>query len=202
MSHHAYAFGLNIVNGIHNFESILHNQTYQHYNFLYGVILAYLSNRQSNECLIWGFGLSHQLPPRVSSDESSPDGVKGDVKKKKTEADKTKKDKQKKEDKQKKNKKAKNNKTDEDDDDDQPDQEHDALPAGSDDDDDNDPEFGLEGLNELLDIGGGKSDGKKISKKPATKGGAKKRPSTKKRDEAPNIVVWNEYNKSTLTYVI
>lgn len=138
------------------------------------------------------------MPPRVSSDESSPDAAKSDVK------NKTKKDKQKKEDKQKKDKKAKKHKTDEDDDDDdQPDQEHDALPAGSDDDDDDhDPEFGLEGLNELLDVGGGKSDGKKISKKPATKGGAKKRPSTKKRDEAPNIVVWTEYNKSTLTYVI
>ena len=137
-----------------------------------------------HQCLIWGSGLSHQLPPRVSSDESSPDAVKDDPKKKKPAVDKKKKNKD------KTDKKGKKRKDDEDDDD-QPDEDHVALPAGSDDDDDED--FGLEGLDELLDVDGKRGGGSgKASKKPATKGGAKKRPSTKKRDEAPIIVAWNE----------
>ena len=129
---------------------------------------------------------SDKLPPRFSSGESSPDGGSAD-KGNKEDKKGNKEDKgSKRKGQDLKKKPAKKSKCDEDDDDEDIDQEHDALPDGdgNDDDDDERDDFGLEGLDEILKIDGEEGSGKP-SKKPATSNrGTKKKPSTRKRDEA------------------
>ena len=83
-------------------------------------------------------------------------------------------------------KKSKCGEDEDDDDDEGVDPEHDALPGRDGDDDDEMDDFGLEGLDDLLKLDGQEGGGK-TSKKPATSNqGTKKKPSTRKRDEAHN----------------
>ena len=121
------------------------------------------------------------MPARFSSDESSPDGAAGS---KETEDKKGVSRGSKRKEQTLKKKPAKKSKGGEDDDDEDADPDHDALPGGNDDDDDDEiGDFGLEGLDDLLKLDGERSG--KPSKEPATSNrGTKKKPSTRKRDEA------------------
>ena len=133
---------------------------------------------------LWGAASSDQLPPRVSSGSSSPDGTVqgvqsgGGGKAKKDNKDQGKKNHGKK-DKGKKDKGKKGKK----DDDDIPDQENVPLSDG-DDDDDHEEDFGLDGLSEILKEDGSKESkkDKSTAKKPAAHV-TKKRPASKKKCE-------------------
>ena len=126
------------------------------------------------------------MPPRVSSGESSPDGGSGDKGSKEDTTGVTKGKKRKGQNLKKKPAKKSKCGEDEDDDDEGVDPEHDALPGRDGDDDDEMDDFGLEGLDDLLKLDGQEGGGK-TSKKPATSNqGTKKKPSTRKRDEAHN----------------
>lgn len=123
------------------------------------------------------------MPPRFSSGESSPDAAAtpdaaqsgGSGKRKPSKGSKD-------------TKKTKKTKKGEDDEGETPDQEHDPLPGcgGDDDDDEEDGPYGLH-VDGLLKIDGDEPTTGKACKKPASsRGGAKKKPSSKKRaDEAP-----------------
>ncbi len=134
---------------------------------------------------LWGAASSDQLPPRVSSGSSSPDGTVqgvqsgGGGKAKKDNKDQGKKNHGKKD----KGKKDKGKKGKKDDDDDIPDQENVPLSDG-DDDDDHEEDFGLDGLSEILKEDGSKESkkDKSTAKKPAAHV-TKKRPASKKKCE-------------------
>ena len=130
---------------------------------------------------IWGSGLSHALPPRFSSGESSPEGSRtGNVSAGSKEVPKKRKP-----GKENSKKKKKSKKEDEEEDDDE-DADHAALGEGDDDDDDNEGDgfYGLD-VSGILKVDPKDSKGKAIKKPASRKGGAAKKPASKRHDEAP-----------------
>ena len=123
----------------------------------------------------------HALPPRFSSESSSPEGTaaggeKNTSGKKRKTSDKPKGSKNK-------------GKKETEDTEETPDHDHKALPSADDDDDDdgdNGDTCGLD-VSGILEMDGDPKSSSKASKKPAarSKGGAKKRPSTNKNEALP-----------------
>lgn len=135
------------------------------------------------------------MPPRFSSDESSPDAAGQEGSEKTPKEPKSKKSKKE----AGKPKQRKPQKTKRDDDDEEPDHEHAHLPGGGrddEDDDDDQNDFGLDGLSELLSMeeeGSGKP-AKKPAASRATRG--MKKPSSRKRDDEAKLSlrVWLQHH--------